>query len=101
MIEERIVYFEESGAVNTETTLNLSIQRAKDRGIKKIVLASTRGDTAKVLAEKLAGTGIKMLVVPHQYGFGPEGRQRFSPDLVAELHKQGHSVYFGTMLFHT
>ena len=101
MIEEKIVYFEEFGAANTETTLNLSIQRAKDRGIKKIVLASTRGDTAKVLAQNLAGTGIKMVVVPHQYGFGPEGRQRFSPELIADLHKQGHSVYFGTMLFHT
>ena len=100
-MEEKIMYFEEFGAANTETTLSLSIQRAKDRDIKKIVLASTRGDTAKLLAQKLAGTGIKMLVVPHQYGFGPEGRQRFPKELVAELEKQGHRVYFGTMLFHT
>ena len=100
-MEERIVYFEESGMANTETTLSLAIQRAKDRGIQKIVLASTRGDTAKMLAPKLTGTGIKMLVVPHQYGFGPEGRQRFPQELVKELEAQGHKVYFGTMLFHT
>ena len=100
-MEEKITYFEEAGMANTETTLSLSIQRAKDRDIKKIVLASTRGDTAKLLAQKLAGTGMKMVVVPHQYGFGPEGRQRFSKELIADLEKQGHRVYFGTMLFHT
>ena len=98
-MEEKIVYFEEHGNMNTENTLQLSIERAKARGISKIVLASTRGDTAKVLAEKLTGTGIKMIVVPHQYGFGPG--QRFPSELVKELEKQGHIVHFGTMLFHT
>ena len=98
-MEEKIVYFEEHGNMNTENTLQLSIERAKARGISKIVLASTRGDTAKVLAEKLTGTGIKMIVVPHQYGFGPV--QRFPSELVKELEKQGHIVHFGTMLFHT
>ena len=100
-MEEKIMYFEEPGVANTDLTLSLAIQRAKDRGIQKMVLASTRGDTAKLLAERLVGTDIKMLVVPHQYGFGPEGRQRFSKELVADLERQGHRVYFGTMLFHT
>jgi uncharacterized protein len=98
-MEEKIVYFEESGMTNTETTLAMAIERAKNRGINKIILASTRGDTARVMAEKLAGTGIKMIVIPHQYGFGPG--QRFAPELISELERQGHSVYFGTMLFHT
>jgi hypothetical protein len=99
-LEAKIVYFEESGMANTETTLSLALERAKERGIQKIVLASTRGDTARLLAQRLAGTGIKMVVVPHQYGFGPAG-QRFPQSLVAELASQGHTVYFGTMLFHT
>lgn len=98
-MEEKITYFEQSGIANTEETLNLAIERAKVRGINKIVLASTRGDTAKIAAQKLTGTGISMVVVPHQYGFG-QG-QRFPPELVQELEKQGHSVHFGTMLFHT
>ncbi len=99
-MEEKIVYFEEPGMANTESTLSLAIERAKARGIKKIILASTRGDTAKVLAQRLVGTGVRMVVVPHQYGFGPAG-QRFPQALVAELASQGHVVYFGTMLFHT
>jgi hypothetical protein len=98
-MEEKITYFEEPGMVNTEETLRLAIERAKARGIKKIVVASTRGDTARVLAEKLTGTGITMVVIPHMYGWG-QG-QRFPQELVKELEKQGHAVHFATNLFHT
>ena len=98
-MEEKIVYFEEPGKDNTEETLRLVIERARDRGIHKIVLASTRGNTARLAAERLAGTGVKMVVVPHHYGF--KEVQRFPRELVSELEQQGHSVHFGTMLFHT
>lgn len=98
-MEEKITYFEEFGPNNTEETLRLALERAKARQISKIILAPTRGDTAKVLSKKVAGTGIKLVVVPHQYGFGEN--QRFPKELAAELQQQGHSVYFGTMLFHT
>jgi hypothetical protein len=97
-LEEKIVYFEEHGNKNTETTLKLALERARARGIKKLVVASTRGDVAKQAAEMLAGSGIKMVVVPHQFGFMG---MRFPPELVTELEKQGHIVHFGTMLFHT
>jgi len=97
--EEKITYFEVPGPGNTEETLRLAIERAKARGISKIVLASTVGDTARLAAKRLAGTGIKMVVVPHQYGF--IGKQRFPAELISELEQQGHRVHFGTMLFHT
>jgi len=42
-VEEKIVYFEEPGRENTEETLRLAAERARLRGISKIVLASTRG----------------------------------------------------------
>jgi hypothetical protein len=99
-LEEKIVYFEEPGKENTEITLRLAIERAKARGIQKIVLASTRGDTARLAARVWADSGIKIIVVPHQYNFMAPG-QRFPAELVQELEKQGHAVHFGTMLFHT
>jgi hypothetical protein len=98
-LEEKIVYFEEPGAGNTDETLNVAIERAKARGINKIVLASTTGETARLAAKHLAGTGITMVVIPHQYGFGKG--QRFPSELVKTLEKQGHSVHFATHLFHT
>jgi hypothetical protein len=84
-LEEKIVYFESPGKKNTETTLRLAAERAQARGIKKIVLASTLGDTARRAAELWAGTGIKMIVVPHQYGFFAGPGDRFPADLIADL----------------
>jgi hypothetical protein len=98
-IEEKIVYFNKPGPKNSDETLRLAINRARERGITKIVLSSTTGELARLAAERLAGTGLQMVVVPHQYGF-PHA-QRFPLDLITELEKQGHCVHFGTMLFHT
>jgi hypothetical protein len=97
-MEEKIVYFEQPGIENTEAALKLAIERAEARGIKRMVVASTRGEVAKKAAAMLAGTDIKMVVVPHQFGFSG---MTFPPELIAELEKQGHTVHFGTMLFHT
>ena len=100
MQKETIVYFEQPGEQNTAETLSLALERARARGITRVVIASTRGETAVLAAQALAGSNIKMVIVPHQYGFGPYG-QRFPEKLVSELEQQGHQVYFGTMLFHT
>ena len=98
-MEEKIVYFEEAGADNTAETLRLAIERAKARGINKIILASTRGDTARSAAKLLTGTVITMVVIPHQYTHAQA--QRFPQELISELEKQGHQVHFSTNLFHT
>ena len=45
-MQRTIEYFEERGRANTERTLELACQRAREAGIGSIVLASTRGYTA-------------------------------------------------------
>jgi uncharacterized protein len=98
-MEEKIVYFETVGEHNTAETIGLVKERATARGIKKVVLASTRGDTARAASAAFSGSDIQLVVVPHQYGFGQQ--QRFPQALVSELEQKGHHVHFGTMLFHT
>jgi hypothetical protein len=97
-MEEKIVYFEKVGRENTEPTLKLALERAKARGIKKVVLASTLGDTARLAAKLWKDAGLKMIIVPHQFGFSG---WKFDAELKKELEKQGHIIHFGTMLFHT
>jgi hypothetical protein len=97
-VEKRIVYYEKPGPGNSEETLRLAREAARERGIKKVLLASTRGVTARLAAERFAGTGVQLIIVPHQFGFTET--QRFTPELVAELEGQGHRVHFGSMLFH-
>jgi uncharacterized protein len=100
-MEEKITYFEKSGKENTQETLKLALERAQARGINKIVLASTRGDTAKIAAEAWAGKGIKIIIIPHQYGFAAEPNQFFPAELVTEMENKGHKVHFASMLFHS
>jgi len=100
-MEEKIVYFEQAGRDNTQETLKLALQRAKARGIKKVVLASTWGDTAKIAADSWVDTGIKLIIIPHQYGFMSEPKQHFPEELVKQLEKKGHTVHFASMLFHS
>ncbi len=98
-MEEKIVYFETPGKDNTPQVLSLVKERAQARAIKKIVLASTRGDTARAAAEAFEGSGLELVVIPWQFGFGKA--QPFPRELVTELEGKGHQVHFGTMLFHT
>ncbi len=98
-MEEKITYFDVPGRRNTEETLRLAREKAQQRGIRKVVLASTTGEVARLAAARFAGTGVRLIVVPHQHGF--TDTQRFPAELVAELETQGHHVHFGTMLFHT
>ena len=102
-MEERIVYFEKSGAENTAVVIEIAKAHAALNGIKRIVLASTRGETAKAFAEAVRGTGIQLVVVPWQYGFAEQyaqSSQPFPEALVDQLQQDGHRVHFGTMLFH-
>lgn len=103
-MEEKIVYFETAGKANTPEVLRLVKERARARGISKIVLASTRGNTARAAAEAFDNS-TRLVVVPLQFGFsrqkGQPEEQRFPQELVAELEGKGHRVHFSTMLFHT
>jgi hypothetical protein len=97
-MESQIVYFEEPGQHNTLAVFDVVDRALSALGIRKIILASTRGDTARFAMDRYKGQGVRLIVIPHQYGFGPG--QRFPPQLAARAQEEGHQVHFGTMLFH-
>ena len=99
-MEEKIVYFENPGKENTREVINLVLQRAKIRNINRIVVASTRGNTAKSFLEAVEGQNINLVVVPWQFGFKVDDHP-FPQNIVNELRERKHLVHFGTMLFHT
>lgn len=99
-MERKVIYFESNVPENTDTTLELVKERISDLGIKKVVLASTTGATARKAMDLFKDTGVQLIVVPHQYGFRRK-TNLFPPDLVQTLRDAGHAVHFGTMLFHT
>lgn len=98
-MDAAIRYFEQAGRDNTEETLRLAIEAAQEKGLSTIVLASTTGDTATKAAEMVEGTEIRLVIIPHQFGWKDE--PEFDLDLVPRLEEQGHRFHAATMLFHT
>ncbi|MBW2038149.1 MAG: hypothetical protein JRI46_00905 [Deltaproteobacteria bacterium] len=92
------MYFERAGAQNTEETLRIALEGAKERGIRHIVVASTRGDTGLQAAKLLQGTGITLVVITHNTGFSQEGKQEFEKVKRAQIEELGGKVYTGTMV---
>ncbi|MBU4228076.1 hypothetical protein KJ813_07425 [bacterium] len=101
-MEEKIVYFEKPGKENTAEVIKLVLERAKLRNINRIVMASTRGYTAKSFLDAVEGKDINLIVVPWQFNLRKEGQGNpFPQELVKKLQEKKHIVHFGTMLFHT
>ena len=99
-MESEVVYYESVRTDNTETTFDLVRKKLNTSGIKKLVLASTTGVTAKKAVDIFKEMDVKIVVVAHQYGFLRE-TNRFPQELVKTIRNAGHEVHFGTMLFHT
>ena len=78
MIEKSIAYFDNPGPENTSKVLDLVKKRAEDERIDTIVLASTRGDTAKKAMEILKDKTLIIVGI---------SRDRFSVDVMNTAQK--------------
>jgi hypothetical protein len=99
-MDGKIVYFEDVRAENTDAVFELVQERLNAGGINKVVIASTMGATARKAMDFFQESGVKLVVVPHQFDFIREVNP-FPQELAKTLRESGHEVHFGTMLFHT
>jgi hypothetical protein len=83
-MKRTIEYFEERGRGNTERTLELACEYARQAGIQSIVLASTRGYTAGKALEM--GPDLNLIAV----GIG---RDRFPEDEIARFEQVGSVIF--------
>jgi len=72
-LKSNILYFEESKPENMDLVLILVKQKAQTKGIKHVVVASTRGETGVKAAEVFKDSGVQVVVVTHQ--IGPAGSE--------------------------
>ena len=96
-MESRIVYFEKPGEENTPAVFDLVDRALEEESINKVILASTRGGTARYAMDRFKGRGVRLVILPHQYGTSPE--QRFPDELLERARQEGHAVHFATMPF--
>ncbi|HIE08805.1 MAG TPA: hypothetical protein EYP65_03035 [Armatimonadetes bacterium] len=92
------VYFPKAGKENTEETLRIAFEEAEKRGIRHIVVASTRGETGLLAAQMAKGKRIKVIVVTHNTGFSRPGQQEMPEDVRRRIEETGAVVYTGTMV---
>ena len=91
-MQDKIHYFETVGREHTETTLKLAVETARTLGIKNIVLATTGGDTAKMMADSIDREGLTVTVVTHAFGQKTPNENPMSAELRAHLIEKGFNV---------
>ena len=99
-MDSRIVFFEDIKPENTDVTFRLVRERAGVLGIKKLVLASATGVTARKAMDFFKDKGVKLIVVPHQLDFQKKA-ELFPLELVKTLRESGHDVLFGSAFLST
>jgi len=97
MMEIQSVYFPEPGSANTEKTLAIAKKRAKQLGIKTIVVASTNGETGVKAVKVFAN--YKVVVVTHAAGFPAPDVQELTQQNRTEIVEKGGMVLTATHAF--
>ena len=92
MITDKVHYFEAKGRENTEATLTLAVEAARALGIKNIVLSSTEGGTAKMMADEIEHDGITVTVVTHAYGQMKPNTNPMPAELRQHLVEKGFNI---------
>jgi hypothetical protein len=88
----KITYLENHGLENTDETLKIAKDYAEKKGIRSIVVASTRGFTAEKACEIFKE--YNLVVVTHVSSFREPNFQEFSSELRERL--SGEGVHFVT-----
>lgn len=80
-------YFTQTGPENTARTLELARSRAKELGIRKVLVATTGGATGVRAAQALQG--LDVIVVSHSTGFGAPDTQELTEENRAAIEAAG------------
>jgi|WetSurMetagenome_2_1015567.scaffolds.fasta_scaffold355476_1 uncharacterized protein len=90
-IVSKITYFDAAGRSNTEETLELAKERALERNIKTVIIASIRGETAQQAIKVFKDTDISLIFATCN---ACEGCDRFSRETWQEAEQAGYKVIY-------
>jgi hypothetical protein len=96
-MEGKITYFDKVGPDNTDETLRIAKQRAEELGIKTILIASTRGDSAARAVDLF--TGCKVVAVGHATGMREPNKNEFTDENKKKVESKGGVVIFASHAF--
>ena len=95
-VVRKTYYFDAPGPENTGDCARFALERARELGLSRVVVASTSGKTAVTFHEVLKGSGVSLIVVTHVVGFARPGEWEFSVETAEKLKKEGVAIVTGT-----
>jgi hypothetical protein len=96
-MEAKTVYFDKIGRDNTDEVLRIVKQRAEELGIKTVLVASTKGDTAVKAMDVLQG--LRIIVVTHLTGYREPNSQEFTEGNRKTVESKGGTILTTTHTF--
>jgi len=84
------IYYHQPGKENTQKTLEIAAQRAKELGINTVLVASVAGETGLLAARIIQAA--KVVVVTHSTGFLKPDFQQIQPDMRNRIEEVGAKV---------
>jgi hypothetical protein len=90
---EKILYFDTPGKQNTAETMKAAFERAKNLGVKDIVVASTTGETGVKACELFKGFNV--VVVTHHAGFKEPGVSQLLKPNEEKIRSLGGKIFTG------
>ena len=96
-MEGKITYFDKVGPDNTDETFRIAKQRARELGIKTILIASTRGDSAAKAVDFF--TGCKVVAVGHATGAREPNKNEFTDENKKKVESKGGVIIFASHAF--
>ncbi len=97
MLEVKTVYFENPGKENTDEVLRIAKRRARELGIKTIVVATTTGDTGAKAVKVFKG--IKVITVTRRTGSKGPNVQELTDENREKIESEGGTVLTATHVF--
>ena len=95
-VKRTTVYFEKPGKENTEETLMVVLEAAKERDVDTVLVSSTTGWTALEALGVFDGSDVKLIVVTNQTGYRGPGVQLMPEETRGKLMEAGVTVHTGT-----
>ena len=87
--------YDHPGPENTVETIALAVKRARELGIRTLVVASNTGETA----DGCVGQGLEVVCVTHHVGFAGPGIDEMEPERRQSLTARGVKILTATHLF--
>ena len=97
-LTKQIVYFKKSGRDNTNEAIKLAIKRAKEGEVKKVVVATSSGETGLKVIRAFQGINIKVIPVTLNSGSNFSGSTEWEHNK-KEFEKMGISYVRGIQAF--